>query len=55
MFGVPDLSGFRLQKPTKVGTPNLFLCKADDFIKIKTLAGRPQDLADIERLENEES
>jgi hypothetical protein len=27
----------------------------DGLIKMKTLAGRPQDLADIERLENEES
>ena len=26
----------------------------DGFIKMKTLAGRPQDLVDIERLENEE-
>lgn len=27
----------------------------DGFIKMKTLAGRPQDLVDIERLENEAS
>jgi hypothetical protein len=27
----------------------------DGLIKMKTLAGRPQDLADIERMENEES
>jgi len=33
----------------------LFVVSRDGLIKMKRLAGRPQDLADIERLENEES
>lgn len=33
----------------------LAVVSREGLIKMKTLAGRPQDLADIERLENEES
>ena len=33
----------------------LSVVSREGLIKMKTLAGRPQDLADIERLENEES
>jgi hypothetical protein len=33
----------------------LFVVSREGLIKMKRLAGRPQDLADIERLENEES
>ena len=33
----------------------LSVVSRDGLIKMKTLAGRPQDLADISRLENEES
>lgn len=33
----------------------LWVVSRTGLIKMKTLAGRPQDLADIERLENEES
>lgn len=33
----------------------LFVVSREGLIKMKNLAGRPQDLADIERLENEES
>ena len=33
----------------------LSVVSRDGLIKMKRLAGRPQDLADIERLENEES
>lgn len=33
----------------------LWVVSREGLIKMKTLAGRPQDLADIERLENEES
>jgi len=32
----------------------LFVVSREGLIKMKRLAGRPQDLADIERLENEE-
>ncbi len=39
-----DFLGSRLSVVSRAG-----------LIKMKTLAGRPQDLADIERLENEES
>ncbi|CAN5605321.1 hypothetical protein BH18ACI1_BH18ACI1_22990 [soil metagenome] len=39
-----DFLGSRLSVVSRTG-----------LIKMKTLAGRPQDLADIERLENEES
>lgn len=34
---------------------NLSVVSREGLIKMKRLAGRPQDLADIERLENEES
>lgn len=33
----------------------LWVVSREGLIKMKTLAGRPQDLADIERLKNEES
>ena len=33
----------------------LSIVSREGLIKMKTLAGRPQDLADIERLQNEES
>ena len=34
---------------------NLWIVSRTVLIKMKRLAGRPQDLTDIERLENEES
>ena len=34
---------------------SLWIVSREGLLKMKKLAGRPQDLADIERLENEES